>query len=144
MTNAVKSGKGPDFLVGARLLVLCCALLAPGCGQGPDHAVEAAQAAWSRGDATGVFEHATAPSAGMLRLLAFADPRFGVVPRPAGPAASPWVSEAPGGATTVVARLPGASGAVPIRLTREGRDWRIDLVATEAQARDDGGGGASP
>ncbi len=141
---AVKSGNPLVFLRVPAFVVLCCALLASGCAEPPDTALAAAQAAWSQGDDDAVLERLTAPSAGLMRLLAFADERFRAVPRAGGASDGAPEVDAPAGATSVVARLPGASGQVSVRLVREGRAWRIDLVATEAQGRDDGERGSSP
>jgi hypothetical protein len=116
--------------------MLCCALLAIGCDEAPEAALANAEEAWRQGDEHGVLASMTAPSAGTMRLLAFSDERFRVVPRRGAPAPARTALDATGSATTVVARVPGPSGSVPLRLVRDDGTWRIDLVATEALARD--------
>ena len=138
-----KSTNKAVFLAAARLLVLCCAASASGCADDPEAAVVAAARAWSRGDEAGVYERLTAPSAGMARLLAFADPSFRVVPRTASEGVGVPVVPVRDGAAAVLARLPGARGAVQVQVAREAGAWRIDLVGTEALGRDDGGRGPS-
>lgn len=116
--------------------MLCGALLAMGCGEAPDAALANAEEAWVRGDEDGVLASMTAPSAGAMRLLAFSDERFRVVPRRGAPVPARTVMDAAASAPTLLARMPGPSGSVPLRLVRNDSTWRIDLVATEALARD--------
>jgi hypothetical protein len=116
--------------------VLCCALLAIGCDEVPGAALANAEEAWARGDEDGVLASMTAPSAGTMRLLAFCDERFRVVPRRGAPAPERTTLDAAGRTSAVLARIAGTSGAVPLRLVHDDGTWRIDLVATEALARD--------
>lgn len=125
-------------------VVVCFAVLTSGCAEAPETSLAAAHRAWSTGDEAGLYQRMTVPSAGMMRLLAYCDGRFRVVPRDAAEVAPSPAVDVPEGVSTLVTRLPTASGTVPIRLAREGRAWRIDLVATEALSRDDGGRGVAP
>jgi|GEM_PF-4495357 len=133
-----------DFRRVLHIVVVCSILLTSACAETPETSLAAAHRAWSMGDEVGLHAHLTGPSAGMMRLLAFSDARFRVVPRGGTELAASPVVGAPEGGPTIVARLPTAAGTVPVRLVRAGRTWLVDLVASEALSRDDGGRGFAP